>query len=131
MRCAFYPIVTILVVQQYEQLVVAAKQSGNRLKYRVNYVLDEFGNFSKINEFETKLTVARGYGIRWNLFLQSFSQLTLVYGKEIADIAKGNCRYWLYLQTNDMETVGKARRTATCRSADGSCRSAGTGSHVP
>ena len=67
-------------------------------------MLDEFGNFSKINEFETKLTVARGYGIRWNLFLQSFSQLTLVYGKEIADIAKGNCRYWLYLQTNDMET---------------------------
>lgn len=103
-RRTFYPIVTILVVQQYEQLVVAAKQSGNRLKYRVNYVLDEFGNFSKINEFETKLTVARGYGIRWNLFLQSFSQLTLVYGKEIADIAKGNCRYWLYLQTNDMET---------------------------
>ena len=103
-RRTFYPIVTILVVQQYEQLVVAAKQSGNRLKYRVNYVLDEFGNFSKINEFETKLTVARGYGIRWNMFLQSFSQLTLVYGKEIADIAKGNCRYWLYLQTNDMET---------------------------
>jgi type IV secretion system protein VirD4 len=103
-RNTFYPIVTVIVVQQYERLVVAAKKIGNRLKYRVNYVLDEFGNFSKINEFEKKLTVARGYGIRWNIFLQSLSQLSLVYGKDITDIAKGNCRYWLYLQTNDMET---------------------------
>lgn len=103
-RETFYPITTILVAQQYELLVVAAKKTGNRLRYRVNFVLDEFGNFSKIETFEKKLTVSRGYGIRWNLFLQSFAQLKLVYGEEVANIAKGNCRYWIYLQSTDIET---------------------------
>lgn len=103
-KTTYYPIVTLLVSQQYEQLVTYAKRHGNRLPYRVNFILDEFGNFTAITDFNAKLTVSRGYGIRWNLFLQDFNQLVEKYGKEVSGIIKGNCRYWIYLQSNDVET---------------------------
>lgn len=103
-KSTFYPIVTLLVAQQYEQLVSYAKKHGNRLPYRVNYILDEFGNFAAINDFQTKMTVAGGYGIRWNLFIQDFNQLTDKYGQEVAKIIQGNCHYWIYLHSQDNST---------------------------
>lgn len=103
-KSTFYPIVTLLVSQQYEQLVTYAKTRGNRLPYRVNFVLDEFGNFAAINDFQIKMTVAGGYGIRWNLFLQDFNQLVDKYGQEVAKIIEGNCHYWIYLHSQDNST---------------------------
>lgn len=103
-KTTFYPIVTLLVSQQYEQLVTYAKKCGNRLPHRVNYILDEFGNFAAIDKFQTKMTVAGGYGVRWNLFIQDFNQLIDVYGQEVAKIIQGNCHYWIYLHSQDNST---------------------------
>lgn len=103
-KATFYPIVTLLVSQQYEQLVTFAKKQGNRLPHRVNFVLDEFGNFAAITDFQIKLTVAGGYGIRWNLFIQDFNQLIDKYGQEVAGIIRGNCHYWIYLASLDYNT---------------------------
>ena len=103
-KATFYPIVTLLVSQQYEQLVTFAKKRGNRLPYRVNFVLDEFGNFAAITDFQVKMTVAGGYGIRWNLFIQDFNQLIDKYGQEVAGIIRGNCHYWIYLHSQDYNT---------------------------
>lgn len=103
-KATYYPIVTLLVSQQYEQLVTYAKTHGNRLPHRVNFVLDEFGNFTAIKDFSVKLTVGGGYGVRWNLFLQGFDQLVQKYDKETSSIIKGNCAYWIYLQSGDNET---------------------------
>ncbi len=101
----YYPIVTLMVSQQYEQLVKLAKLEGNRLPIRTNFILDEFGNFTKITDFQTKLTVAGGYGIRFNLFLQDFNQLDEKYNKEVAAIIRGNCHYWIYLASTDSSTL--------------------------
>ena len=103
-KTTFYPIVTLLVSQQYELLVTYAKKCGNRLPHRVNYILDEFGNFAAIDKFQTKMTVAGGYGVRWNLFIQDFNQLIDVYGQEVAKIIQGNCHYWIYLHSQDNST---------------------------
>ncbi len=103
-KATFYPIVTLIVSQQYEQLVTFAKKHGNRLPYRVNFVLDEFGNFAAITDFQVKMTVAGGYGIRWNLFIQDFNQLIDKYGQEVAGIIRGNCHYWIYLHSQDFNT---------------------------
>ena len=100
----YYPIVTMYVSQIYNELVTNAKQNGNRLALRTNFVLDEFGNFAKINGFETMLTVGRGYGIRFNLFIQDFNQLTAKYQKDVTGIIKGNCSTWVYLASSDSET---------------------------
>ena len=104
-KSTYYPIASLMVSQLYELLVKSADSRGGRLKRRVNFVLDEFGNFAKLTDFANKLTVAGGRGIRFNLFLQSFEQLTEKYSKELSAIVKANCQTWAYLQADDDETL--------------------------
>jgi type IV secretion system protein VirD4 len=104
-KTTYYPIASLMVSQLYELLVRQSDQRGGRLERRVNFVLDEFGNFTKLTDFTNKLTVAGGRGIRFNLFLQSFEQLTQKYDKETAAIVKSNCQTWIYLQADDKETL--------------------------
>ncbi len=104
-KTTYYPIASLMVSQLYELLVRQSDERGGRLKNRVNFVLDEFGNFTKLTDFTNKLTVAGGRGIRFNLFLQSFEQLTEKYNKETAAIVKSNCQTWIYLQADDKETL--------------------------
>ncbi len=88
-KTTYYSLASLLVSQIYEQLVKIADERGGRLKRRVNFLLDEFGNFSKIPDFANKLTVGGGRGIRFNLFLQSFAQLEEKYGKEVSRTIRG------------------------------------------
>ena len=104
-KSTYYPIASLMVSQLYELLVKSADSRGGRLERRVNFVLDEFGNFAKLTDFANKLTVAGGRGIRFNLFLQSFEQLTEKYSKELSAIVKANCQTWAYLQADDDETL--------------------------
>lgn len=104
-KTTYYSLASLLVSQHYEQLVKEADSRGGRLKNRVNFILDEFGNFTQISDFTTKLTVAGGRGIRFNLFLQGFSQLEEKYGKEGARTIRGNCENWIYLRAGDSETL--------------------------
>ena len=104
-KTTYYPIASLMVSQLYELLVRQSDMRGGRLERRVNFVLDEFGNFTKLNDFTNKLTVAGGRGVRFNLFLQSFEQLTQKYDKETAAIVKSNCQTWIYLQADDKETL--------------------------
>lgn len=68
-----------------------ADERGGRLEKRVNFLLEEFGNFTKIPAFSNMLTVGGGRGIRFNLVIQSFSQIEEKYGKEQAETVKDNC----------------------------------------
>lgn len=104
-KTTYYTIASLLVSQHYELLVNVADERGGRLLNRVNFLLDEFGNFATIPSFANKLTVGGGRGIRFNLFLQSFSQLDEKYDKEVAKTIKGNCQTWIYLQADDLETL--------------------------
>ena len=104
-KATYYPIASLMVSQLYELLVRQSDMRGGRLENRVNFVLDEFGNFTKLNDFTNKLTVAGGRGVRFNLFLQSFEQLTQKYDRETAAIVKSNCQTWVYLQADDKETL--------------------------
>lgn len=104
-KTTYYSLASLLISQHYELLVKSADRRGGRLKNRTNFLCDEFGNFTKIPDFATKLTVGGGRGIRFNLFLQSLAQLDEKYGKEIAKTIKGNCENWIYLQADDLETL--------------------------
>lgn len=104
-KSTYYSLASLLVSQTYEQLVKVADERGGRLENRVNFILDEFGNFTKISDFANKLTVGGGRGMRFNLFLQGFSQLEEKYGKEVARTIRGNCENWIYLRANDGETT--------------------------
>jgi hypothetical protein len=67
-------------------------------------VLDEFGNLPKFENMEGMVTVARSRGIRFLFVLQSFSQLTAKYGREIGDIVKTNCNVKIFIGSDDADT---------------------------
>jgi len=104
-KTVFYPVASLIVSQLYEMLANFADTRGGRLAQRVNFVLDEFGNFTTISDFTNKLTVGAGRGMRFNLFIQSFSQLKEKYDENTSDTIKANCQTWVYLQADDMDTL--------------------------
>lgn len=104
-KTTYYSLASLFVYQNYVSLVESADERGGELKVRVNYILDEFGNFTTIPAFSNMLTVAGGRRIRFNLFLQSFSQLENKYGKDIAENIRDNCQTWIYLKTSSNETA--------------------------
>lgn len=104
-KTTFYPVASLMISQLYELLTTEADKRGGRLKRRVNFLLDEFGNFTPIADFTNKLTVGGGRGMRFNLFLQSFEQLKEKYNDHVANTIKSNCQTWIYLQADDLETL--------------------------
>lgn len=106
-KLTYYSLASLLVNQQYTALVESADSRGGELVNRVNFVLDEFGNFTTINGFSNMLTVGGGRKIRFNIFLQSFAQLEQKYGKENAENIMDNCQTWIYLKTASSETATK------------------------
>lgn len=95
---------TLFVSQSYQALVREANKHNGKLPVSVHYLLDEFGNFPKINNFDTIITVARGRNIKFTLIIQSYSQLEAVYGREVATTLKGNLDTTIYLLTTDTNT---------------------------
>ena len=101
----YYSLASLFVSQHYELLVNVADSRGGRLERRVNFILDEFGNFTEIPSFANKLTVGAGREIRFNLFVQSLTQIEEKYGRENASTIKGNCAIWIYLCADDIHTL--------------------------
>lgn len=104
-RKTYHPLAALFVMQQYQRLVAEASKRGGRLKNRVHFVCDEFGNFVKIPDMSTLLTVAGGRGMRFYLFLQDTNQLDDVYGDKVGKTIRSNCETWIYLQTDDNSTL--------------------------
>jgi type IV secretion system protein VirD4 len=104
-KTTYYSLASLFVSQQYELLVNAADDRGGKLEKRVNFILDEFGNFTEIPSFANKLTVGAGRGIRFNLFVQSLAQIEEKYGRENSATIKGNCAIWIYLCADDNGTL--------------------------
>ena len=68
-KLTFYSLATLFIYQHYVALTETADDRGGRLKIRVNFYMDEFGNFAKIPAFSNILTVGGGRGCRFNLFV--------------------------------------------------------------
>lgn len=104
-KSTYYPLAALFVYQHYQTLVDCCDKYGGRLPRRVNFILDEFGNFIKIPDFDKFMTVGGGRGIRFHLFLQDFNQIDEKYGDKLGRIIRGNAETWIYLQTDNPETL--------------------------
>lgn len=104
-RLTYHQLATLLVSQTNTILSKEAKRQGGRLQNRVNFMCEELGNFSKIEGFTQMLTVDGGKGIRFNLFIQDFAQIEKVYEKTGLRTIRSNCETWIYLQSDDPETL--------------------------
>lgn len=99
-------LVSIMVQQIYTALVDLSRKNGGQLKNKFNFILDEFSNFTKIDSFETMLTVSRSRKISYLVCIQSFAQIDRLYGKEGTQNFMDNCAL-LYLKTNSVDTANK------------------------
>lgn len=110
-RATRYKLASVCISQAYKEFVQKARQNEavtsdhmSHLKRPLYYILDEFANMPKIAGLNTIITVARSRWIYLNMAIQSYSQLDDVYGKEIAEIVRGQCRSTLFYGTPDLKT---------------------------
>lgn len=101
----YFTLVTIIVGLLYKELVKLANSNPTKkLDVQIDWLLDEFANCPPLNDIEAIVSVARSRGMRFQFYIQSFSQLDNVYGKEVAQIILDNCGL-CYLKTNTMDTA--------------------------
>lgn len=99
-----HPLATIFIKQCYETLIDVAQESGGKLPFRTNFILDEFANMPPLKDVTTKVTAARSRLIRFTFIIQNYAQLAQVYGKENGDTIRGNCNI-LYLISNELAAL--------------------------
>lgn len=105
-KTTYHSLATVLVKQIYESLIdVASEQPGLRLKYRTNFILDEFANMPALKDVESMITASRSRNIRFSFAIQNFSQLTKAYGKDVAETIKGNCGNFVFLITTELAAL--------------------------
>src|SRR5574344_2563913 len=85
-----HPLATIFIKQCYETLIDVAQESGGKLPFRTNFILDEVANMPPLKDVTTMVTAARSRKIRFSFIIQNFDQLYQVYGKKKKKNIKGN-----------------------------------------
>jgi len=111
-------LISVFIKQCYGELLREAENyPDNRLPVRVNYLLDEFANLPAIPDFPAMITASRSRNIRFNLFLQSHSQLVERYGYH-AETIKGNCENWVFLHSRDISLLNEIVSLSGMRNSD-------------
>ncbi len=110
-RATRYKLASVCISQAYKEFVQKARANElvtddkmAHLKRPLYYILDEFANMPKIEGLNRIITVARSRWIFLCMAIQSYSQLDDVYGKEVAEIVRGQCRATLFYGTPDLKT---------------------------
>lgn len=104
-KTTYHALATIFIKQCYEILIDVAQESGGKLEYRTNFVLDEFANMPPLKDVTAMVTAARSRRIRFTFIIQNFAQLNEVYGKDDADTIRSNCGNLIYLITTELAAL--------------------------
>lgn len=101
-----YQIISLFIQDAYRYLIEQANDSGNgKLDVPFYFILDEFGNFPAIKDFETTISACAGRNIFFILIIQSYAQLNNVYGAAVAEIIRDNLNMHVFLGSNNPETL--------------------------
>ena len=104
-KTTYHALATIFIKQCYETLIDVAQESGGKLPFRTNFILDEFANMPPLKDVTTMVTAARSRAIRFTFIIQNFAQLNDVYGKEDAETIRSNCGNLMYLLTTELAAL--------------------------
>lgn len=103
---AHYHVISLFVQDCYRYLIdYATEQPSGALDIPFYFVLDEFGNFPKIENFKTVISAAAGRKVFFVLIMQSFAQLNEVYGHDTSEIIRDNLNVQIMLGTNNPSTL--------------------------
>lgn len=96
--------VNVFVSKTYSTLSAYLKDlERDSLDIRLNYVLDEFANIPKINDFDKFISMSRSKNIRFTLLIQNIGQLDN-YGENLKETIIGNCSNIAYLYSKEKKT---------------------------
>lgn len=87
-----------------EECYYAAINTNDKTR-RLNVVIDDFENLIPIKDFNNMLTLARGFNIKFTIFIRSILELRNIYGPEGTEILIMVFGNIVYLLANDTETL--------------------------
>lgn len=99
-----YEVISMFLSNLYTELIGVSRKKGTRLQRPFYFLLDEFGNLPKFNDFDKVISACAGRNIWFLLILQSYAQLCNIYGNETAEIIKDNLNTHVFFGTNNPET---------------------------
>lgn len=101
-----YQVISLFIQDAYRFLIEQANLSDNgKLDVPVYFILDEFGNFPAIKDFETTISACAGRNIFFMLIVQSYAQLNNIYGQSVAEIIRDNLNVHVFFGSNNPATL--------------------------
>lgn len=101
-----YKVISAFIQSIYMHLIqYANNQPTGKMEVPFYFILDEFGNFPAITDFDTVISAARGRNIYFILILQSWAQLENIYGRNTAEIIKDNMNLHVFIGSNNPPTI--------------------------
>lgn len=101
-----YQLISLFVQDAYRYLIEQATDKfDGKLEGPFYFILDEFGNFAKINDFDTTISACAGRNIWFILIIQSYAQLNNVYGADVAEIIRDNLNVHVFFGSNNPSTL--------------------------
>ncbi len=102
----YHSIVSTFISQvYYEAVSYADKQPTGKLPRRLYYMIEEFGNLTKINGFPNWLTICLGRNILFAMIVQNIGQFEDIYGEQAKDTILDQAHIKMYLLSSDNKTL--------------------------
>lgn len=100
-----YKIISLFIQDAYRYLIEHANENDGKLDVPFYFILDEFGNFPAITDFDTTISACAGRNIFFILIIQSYAQLDNIYGNASAEIIRDNLNMHVFMGSNNPETL--------------------------
>lgn len=84
-------LINLFFTQMFQELYLLGDKHGAKLPVPTVFLLDEFPNLGRFNNYEEFLATCRGYRIACCTIVQNNTQLMDKYGKDKAESILGNC----------------------------------------
>ncbi|MCM1533661.1 MAG: type IV secretory system conjugative DNA transfer family protein [Corallococcus sp.] len=103
-----FQLISLFVQDAYKALIdLAGENSDSKLTTPFYFILDEFGNFPQLYNFENFISACAGRNIWFVLVLQSYAQLNAVYGYDTAKIILDNLNVKIFFGSNNWATISE------------------------
>lgn len=107
----YYKMIGLFVQNMYAYLIDHADGlSMGKFEAPWYFILDEFGNFPELEDFQTKISACAGRNIFFILIMQSYAQLNSVYGNSVAMVIRDNLNMHVMLGSNNPDTLQEFSR---------------------
>lgn len=111
-KTTYHKLITSFIKAAYERLIAVAQDMEKfMLPVRVNFILDEFAQLPRINDFPQMISAARSRNIRMVLFVQSLHQLTSTYSED-AETIISNCNNLMFLTSRELPLLERLTQLA-------------------